>query len=66
MSHVRSIREDDLIRQRHVSDGFLKTKRTSTFAIEFAECPICHFKVTNHFRVRGIQYRTPSDSYLTS
>ena len=31
--HVKSIRKDCMIRQRHVSDGFLKAQGTSTFAI---------------------------------
>ena len=31
--HVRSVRKDDIIRQRHLPDGFLKTQGTSTFAI---------------------------------
>ena len=30
--HVRSVRKDDMIRQRHLRDGFLKTQGTSTFA----------------------------------
>ena len=56
VSHVRSIHEDDMIRQRHLRDGFLKAKGTSTFVIVIPECPICRDEVTNHFRVRGIQY----------
>ena len=55
-----------MVRQRHLHDGFLKAKGTSTFAIVNPECPICHDKVTNHLRVRGIQNQTTSDYYLTS
>ena len=51
-----------MIRQRHLRDGYLKAQGTSTFAIVNAEFD----KVTNHLRERGIQYRTNSDSYLTS
>ena len=57
---------DDMIRQRHLRDMFLKAKGTSTFAIMNPECPIRRDKVTNRLYVRGIQYRTTSDSYLTS
>ena len=53
---------DDMIRQRHLRDGFLKVQGTSTFAIVNPECPIRRDKVTNHLHVRGIQYRTTSDS----
>ena len=55
-----------MIRQSHLRDGFLKAKGTSTFAIVIPECPVCRDKVTNQFPVPGIQYRTTSDSYLTS
>ena len=64
--HVRSVRMDDMIRQLHLRDGFLKAQGTSAFAIVNPESPIRRDKVTNHLRVRGIQYRTTSDSYLTS
>ena len=37
---MRSERKDDIIRQRHLPDGFLKTQGTSTFAIVSPECPI--------------------------
>ena len=37
---MRSVRKDDIIRQRHLPDGFLKTQGTSTFAIVSPECPI--------------------------
>ena len=30
--HVRSVRKDYMIRQRHVIDGFLKAQGLSTFA----------------------------------
>ena len=55
-----------MIRQRHLGDVKLKAQGTSTVAIVNPECPIRREKVTNHLRVRGIQYRTTSDSYLTS
>ena len=61
--HMRSVRMDDMIRQRHLRDGFLKAQVTSTFAIVNPECPIRRDKVTNHLHVRGIQYRTTSDSW---
>ena len=64
--HMRSVRKDDMIRQRHLRDGFLKAQGTSTFAIVNPECLIRREKVTNHLSVRGIQYQTTSDSYLTS
>ena len=54
---------DDMIRQRHLRDGFWKAQGTSTFAIVSPECPIRRNKVTNHLHVRGIQYRTTSDSW---
>ena len=31
---------NDMIRQRHLRDGFLKSQCTSTFAIVNPECPI--------------------------
>ena len=52
---------NDIIRQRHLRDGFLKAQGSSTFAIVNPECPIRRDKVTNH--VRRIQYRTTSDSW---
>ena len=54
---------DDMIRQRHLRDGFLKAQGTPTFVIVNTECPIRRDKVTNHLHVRGIQYRTTSDSW---
>ena len=64
--HMRSVRMDDMILERHLRDRFLKAQGTSTFAIVNPECPIRRDKVTNHLHVRGIQYRTTSNSYLTS
>ena len=61
--HIRSVRMDDMIRQRHLRDGFLKAQGTSTVAIVNPECPIRRDNVTNHLHVRGIQYRTTSDSW---
>ena len=52
----------EMIRQRHLRDGFLKVQGTSTFAIVNPECPVRRGKVTHHLHVRGIQYRTTSDS----
>ena len=52
---------DDMIRQRHLCDGFLKAQGTSAFAIVNLECLIRRDKITNHLHVRGIQYRTTSD-----
>ena len=59
--HMRSVRMNDMIRQRHLRDQFLKAQGTSTFAIVNPECPIRRDKVTNHLHVRRIQYRTTSD-----
>ena len=54
---------NDMIRRRHLRDGFLKAQGTSTFAIVNRECPIRHDQVTNHLHVRRIQYSTTSDSW---
>ena len=51
---------NDMIRQRHLRDGFLKAQGTSTFAIVNSECSIRRDKITNQLHVRGIQYRTTS------
>ena len=59
---MRNVRMDDMIRQRHLRDGFLKAQGTSTFGIVNPEFPIRRDKETNHLHVRGIQYRTTSDS----
>ena len=61
--HMRSVRMNDIIRQRHLRYGFLKAQGTATFAIVNPECPIRRDKVTNHLHVRGIQYRTTADSW---
>ena len=61
-SHMRSVRVNAMIRQRHLRDRFLKAQGTSTFAIVNPECPIRRDKVTNHLHVRRIQYRMTSDS----
>ena len=69
MPYVKSVRKDDIIRQRHLLDGFFKAQDTSTFAIANPECPIRHIrrdKESNHFCVREIRYQSTSDSYLTS
>ena len=60
--HMRSVRMNDMIRQRHLRDRFLKAQGTSIFAIVNPECPIRRNKVTNHLHVRRIQYGTTSDS----
>ena len=61
--HMRSVRMNDMIRQRHLRDGFLKAQGTSTFAMVNPECPIRRDKVTNHLHERRIQNRTTSDSW---
>ena len=61
--HMRSVRMNDMIRQRHLRDGFLKAQSTATFAIANPECPIRRDRVTNHLHVRGIQYRTTANSW---
>ena len=66
---MRSVRKDDIIRQRHLPEGVLKAQGKSTFAIVSPECPIRPIrrdKVKNYYCVRGTQYQTTSDSYLTS
>ena len=37
---IRSVRMDDMVRQRHLRDGFLKAQGTSTFVIVNPECTI--------------------------
>ena len=64
--HLRSVCKDDMIRQRHLGDVKFKVQGTSTVAIVNPECPKRRDKETNHLHVRGIQYRTTSDTYLTS
>ena len=61
--HMRSVRMNDMIRQRHLRDEFLKAQGTSTFAIVNPECSIRRNKVTNHLHVRRIRYRTTSSSW---
>ena len=61
--HMRSVHMNDMIRQCHLRDGFLKAQGTSNFAIVNPECPIRRDKVTNHLHVRRIQYRSTSDSW---
>ena len=64
---VRSVRKDDIIRQRHLPNGFLKTQDTSTFAESRVSNKFNTSRQSNnHFRVCGIQYQTTPDSYLTS
>ena len=60
--HMRSVRKDDIIPQRHLPDGFLKTQGTSTFAIVSPECsisPIRRDKVTITFVYAGFSTRRP-------
>ena len=67
--HMRSVRMNDMIRQRHLRDGFLKAQGTSTFAIVNPECPIRCDKVTNHCMYAGSstgRHQILGDSYLTS
>ena len=61
--HMRRIRMNDMIRQAHLRDGFLKAQCTSIFAIVNPECPVRRDKVTNHLHVRRIQCRRTSDSW---
>ena len=61
--HMRRVRMNDMIPQRHLRDGFLKAQGTSTFAIVNPECPIRRDKVTYHLHVHKIQYRTTLDSW---
>ena len=49
--HMRSVRMNDMKRQRHLRDGLLKVQCTSTFAIGNPECPIRRDKVINHLHV---------------
>ena len=58
--HVRSVRKDVIIRQRHLPNGFSKTQGTPTFAIVNLECPISpirHDKVTIIFVYAGFSTR---------
>ena len=52
--HMRSVHMNDMIRQHHLRDVFLKAQGTSTFAIVNPECPIRRDKVTNHLHVSRI------------
>ena len=61
--HMRSVRMNNMIRQRHLRDGVLKAQGTLTFAIVNPECSIRHDKITYHLHVRRFQYRTTSDSW---
>ena len=61
--YMRRVRMNDMIRQRHLRDGFFKAQGTSTFAIVNPECSIRRDKVANHLHVCRIQYRTISDSW---
>ena len=59
---MRSVRKDDIIRQSHLPDGFLKTQGTSTFAIVSPECPISPMrrdKVTIIFVYAGFSTNDP-------
>ena len=38
--HMKSVHMDDMLRQRHLRDRFLKVQGTSTFVIVNPECPI--------------------------
>ena len=57
--HLRSVRKDDIIRQSHLPDGFLKTQGTSTFAIVNPEFPIRRDKATIIFMYAGFSTRRP-------
>ena len=67
--HMRSARMNKMIRQRHLTDGFLKAQGTSTFAIVNPECPIRRDKVIYHLMYAGFSTGRPQilgDYYLTS
>ena len=49
--HMRRVRMNDMLRQRHLRDGFLKGQGTSTFAIVNPECPKRRDEVTNHLHL---------------
>ena len=60
--HMRSVRKDDIIRQRHLPDGFLRPQGTSTYASVSPECPISPIrrdKVTIIFVYAGFSTRRP-------
>ena len=61
---------NDMIRQRHLRDGFLKAQGTSTFAIVNPECPIrVVIKKQIICMYAGFSTGRPQilgDSYLTS
>ena len=64
---MRGVRKDDIIRQRHLPDEFLKTQGTSTFAIVSPECsisPIRRDKVEIIFSCT--RYSVPDDPRLLS
>ena len=64
---MRSVRKDNIIRQRHLPNGFLKMQDTSTFAIVNPECPISpirHDNVTIIFVYAGSSL--PDDPRLLS
>ena len=54
VSHVRSVRKDDMLRQRHLHDRFLRAQVRSTLVIVNPECSIRLDKVTNHFWYAGL------------
>ena len=59
---MRSVGKDDIIRQRHLPDGFLKTQCTSVVAIVSPECPISPIRrdrVTIIFVYAGFSTRRP-------
>ena len=47
--HMGSVRMNDVIRQRHLRDGFLKAQGTSTFDIVNPDCQIRRDKVKKSF-----------------
>ena len=46
---MRSVRKDDIIRQRRLPDGFLKAQGTSTFTFVNPECQIRRDKDNKSF-----------------
>ena len=67
--HMRSVRMNKMIRQRHLRDGFLKAQGTSTFANVIPECPIRPIKehiICMYTRFSTGRPQILGDSYLTS
>ena len=60
--HVRSVCKGDIMRQRHLPDGFVTTQGASSFVIVNPECSISQIrrdKVTIIFVYAGFSSRRP-------